>query len=319
MFAFFPPPWILVADLLHQRTCWNASQVIALKRQLAEVNGEQQSAGAGRDPTRSCTSSGPGGVSTANSLKSYEIGERCQAVYEQDGHWYNAKVVALAQDGYFVTYLGYGNTAQVDFAEVRPYVRPDTREWKAGCSCMALSPADNRWYEGRVVNVKAATATIRFAGDVELHEIELDAVRVSPPSSTTAACALAASSSTTASGETSAGSAVASSGMPGAAAGASAASTIPRQMEIRPDDSEEVVARKKKKLAMFKRQERREKEEKHGDERRTSWQSFSAKNKTISKAKNYHDPTWDPTRDHGEIADRVAMDKHAKYIARNDH
>ena len=30
---------------------------------------------------------------------------------------------------------------------------------------MALSPADNRWYEGRVVNVKAATATIRFAGD----------------------------------------------------------------------------------------------------------------------------------------------------------
>ncbi len=85
--------------------------------------------------------------SLSRSLRSYAIGERCQAPYE-DGHWYNAKVrvaarlcgpallsgsgtrphretllthahtplsqvVALAEDGYFVTYLGYGNTAQV--------------------------------------------------------------------------------------------------------------------------------------------------------------------------------------------------------------
>lgn len=27
--------------------------------------------------------------------------------------WYYAKVVALAEEGYFVTFLGYGNTAQV--------------------------------------------------------------------------------------------------------------------------------------------------------------------------------------------------------------
>lgn len=46
-------------------------------------------------------------------LKKWAVGERCQAIFEQDGQWYNAKIVALSEDGYFVTYLGFGNTAQV--------------------------------------------------------------------------------------------------------------------------------------------------------------------------------------------------------------
>jgi len=52
-------------------------------------------------------------AASSSELKSYAVGERCQAIYEQDGQWYNAKVVALGEDGYFVTYLGFGNTAQV--------------------------------------------------------------------------------------------------------------------------------------------------------------------------------------------------------------
>ena len=59
-------------------------------------------------------------------LRTYSVGEKCQAIFEMDGSWYNAKIVALAEDGYFVTFLGYGNTAQVEFNEVRPYQRPDT-------------------------------------------------------------------------------------------------------------------------------------------------------------------------------------------------
>jgi survival-of-motor-neuron-related-splicing factor 30 len=46
-------------------------------------------------------------------VKKWAVGERCQAIFEQDGQWYNAKIVALSEDGYFVTYLGFGNTAQV--------------------------------------------------------------------------------------------------------------------------------------------------------------------------------------------------------------
>ena len=58
----------------------------------------------------------------------------------------------------------------------------------------------------------------------------------------------------------------------------------------------------KKKLNMYKRQERKEKEEVQGEGRRSSWQNFAKKNKTVQKVKNGHDPNWDPTRDHGELS-----------------
>ena len=79
-------------------------EVIQLKQQLSDVKGEAAAAAA---------AAATGASSSTTELKSYGIGEKCQAVFENDGQWYNAKVVALAEDGYFVTYLGYGNTAQV--------------------------------------------------------------------------------------------------------------------------------------------------------------------------------------------------------------
>ena len=84
------------------------------------------------------------GTATSSDLRSYSIGDKCQALFESDGKWYNSKVVALAEDGYFVTYLGYGNTAQVDVNEVRPYVRPDTTEWRQGADVLAIAPSDGK-------------------------------------------------------------------------------------------------------------------------------------------------------------------------------
>ena len=91
---------------------------------------------------------------------------------------------------------------------------------------------------------------------------------------------------------------------------------MPKNLEIRPDDSEETAAKKKKKLNMFKRQEKKEKEEQHGESRRSSWQSFAKKNKTVKSTKNGHDPNWDPTRDHGELAARQQMEKYSSYLTR---
>jgi len=62
---------------------------------------------------------------------------------------------------------------------------------------------------------------------------------------------------------------------------------------------------------MYKPQEKKEKEENQGEGRRSSWQNFAHKNKTVKKAKNGHDPNWDPTRDHGELAARMQMEKYA--------
>ena len=43
---------------------------------------------------------------------------------------------------------------------------------------------------------------------------------------------------------------------------------------------------------------------------------FAKKNKTINKVKNYHDPNWDPTRDHGELQARMQMEKFTTFMQR---
>ena len=38
-------------------------------------------------------------------------------------------------------YVKMGNTAQVEFTEVRPYMRPDTSDWRPGADCSAIAVA----------------------------------------------------------------------------------------------------------------------------------------------------------------------------------
>lgn len=227
-------------------------------------------------------------------LRTYTVGEKCQAIFEMDGQWYNAKIVALAEDGYFVTFLGYGNTAQVEFNEVIPYKRPDTSGLTPGTEVSALH-ADGRWYDATLVEVKEAVAVVSFPGEAEPAKLELDLVRPKAQAGASAAA-----------GKRKQEEAEAEAG----------ASKVPKNLEIRPDDSQEVAAKKKKKLNMYKRQDRKEKEEVQGEGRRSTWQSFSKKNKTVQRVKNGHDPNWDPTRDHGELAARVAMEKSTQHLAR---
>jgi survival-of-motor-neuron-related-splicing factor 30 len=271
-----------------QRLRADLLEVIALKQQLTEVKGEAAASAAAAGQQAAAAAAAQ--QAAQQELRSWSIGEKCQALYEQDGNWYNAKVVALAEDGYFVTYLGYGNTAQVDFAELRPYVRPDTSEWRPGADVLAIAPADNRWYEAKIVNVRPANCTVRFAGETEPQEVELDAVRlqkvVAPPPPK------------------------AGGGGEGSSSGADAGkSNLPKQLEIKPDDSEETVARKKRKLNMYKRQEKKEAEEKAGDDRRNSWMNFQKKNKTVAKAKNWHDPNHDMSVNRSEAAAREKMNR----------
>lgn len=223
-------------------------------------------------------------------LRTYSVGDKCQAIFEMDGQWYNAKIVALAEDGYFVTFLGYGNTAQVEFNEVRPYQRPDTSGLKLGAEVSAVH-SDARWYDATLIEIKENAAIITFKGESEPTEVDLDFVRVKTSS-------------------------VERKRKQEEVEEVAATSKLPKNLEIRPDDSEETALKKKKKLNMYKRQERKEKEEKQGETRRSSWQSFAKKNKTCKNAKNGHDPNWDPTRDHGELAARQQMEKYSTYLVR---
>mmetsp|Transcript_22157 Transcript_22157/g.47855 ORF Transcript_22157/g.47855 Transcript_22157/m.47855 type:complete len:292 (-) Transcript_22157:336-1211(-) len=249
-------------------------EVIELTSELAQVK----------------ASSGAGPSGEADEMRTFAVGEKCQAIYELDGQWYNAKVVALAEDGYFVAFLGYGNTAQVDFNEVRPYQRPDTHGWSAGTEVTAVHASDGRWYDAAVVDVRKNNVLVRFKGEHENAEVDVDFVKIKQ---------------TTVEKKREEVKAEETSGP-----------KLPKSLEVQPDDSEEAAEKKRKKLKMFKRQEKKDKEEKQGEGRRSTWQSFKKKNKVINKSKNFHDPNWDPTRDHGELAARQQMEKYTTYMAR---
>jgi len=236
-------------------------------------------------------SSGAGPSGEADEMRTFAVGEKCQAIYELDGQWYNAKAVALAEDGYFVAFLGYGNTAQVDFNEVRPYQRPDTHGWSAGTEVTAVHASDGRWYDAAVVDVRKNNVLVRFKGEHENAEVDVDFVKIKQTTVEKKREEVIKAEETS-------------------------GPKLPKSLEVQPDDSEEAAEKKRKKLKMFKRQEKKDKEEKQGEGRRSTWQSFKKKNKVINKSKNFHDPNWDPTRDHGELAARQQMEKYTTYMAR---
>ncbi|XP_058752815.1 uncharacterized protein LOC131626003 [Vicia villosa] len=50
----------------------------------------------------------------------FPIGTRVQAVYSEDGEWYDATVEAYTPNGYYVSYDSWGNKEEVDPANIRP-------------------------------------------------------------------------------------------------------------------------------------------------------------------------------------------------------
>ncbi|KAI3770794.1 hypothetical protein L6452_01938 [Arctium lappa] len=48
------------------------------------------------------------------------VGAKVQAVYSEDGEWYDATIEAFTRNGYLVAYSGWGNKEEVDPANVRP-------------------------------------------------------------------------------------------------------------------------------------------------------------------------------------------------------
>ncbi|THG21583.1 hypothetical protein TEA_019596 [Camellia sinensis var. sinensis] len=50
----------------------------------------------------------------------FPVGTKVQAVWSDDGEWYDATIEAITPNGYFVCYDGWGNKEEVDPANVRP-------------------------------------------------------------------------------------------------------------------------------------------------------------------------------------------------------
>ncbi|CAK9177706.1 unnamed protein product [Ilex paraguariensis] len=50
----------------------------------------------------------------------FPVGTKVQAVWSEDGEWYDATIEALTPNGYYVRYDGWGNNEEVDPANIRP-------------------------------------------------------------------------------------------------------------------------------------------------------------------------------------------------------
>ncbi|WOL11526.1 hypothetical protein Cni_G20289 [Canna indica] len=55
----------------------------------------------------------------------FTIGTKVQAVWSDDGEWYDATIEAITPNGYCVSYDGWGNKEEVDPANVRPIEEVD--------------------------------------------------------------------------------------------------------------------------------------------------------------------------------------------------
>ncbi|KAB1208625.1 Survival of motor neuron-related-splicing factor 30 [Morella rubra] len=52
--------------------------------------------------------------------EAFPIGTKVQAVWSEDGEWYDATINAYSPNGYYVSYDGWGNQEEVDPANIRP-------------------------------------------------------------------------------------------------------------------------------------------------------------------------------------------------------
>nr|XP_009414420.1 PREDICTED: survival of motor neuron-related-splicing factor 30-like [Musa acuminata subsp. malaccensis] len=66
-----------------------------------------------------------GGPSQSKPYEQFSVGTKVQAVWSEDGEWYDATIEAITPNGYYVYYDGWGNKEEVDHANVRPVEEGD--------------------------------------------------------------------------------------------------------------------------------------------------------------------------------------------------
>ncbi|XP_059648313.1 uncharacterized protein LOC132294460 [Cornus florida] len=104
-------------------------EVIALTEELLATAKQSENSGLniGTSVDASPSSHHSGGTSPHNmELRNisdhsdkFPVGTKVQAVWSEDGEWYDARIEAYTPNGYFVCYDGWGNKEEVDPANVR--------------------------------------------------------------------------------------------------------------------------------------------------------------------------------------------------------
>ncbi|KAJ6937994.1 survival of motor neuron-related-splicing factor 30 isoform X1 [Populus alba x Populus x berolinensis] len=94
-------------------------EVIALTEELLETAKQNEVSGSHLG-TGASASPGYPEPQEADQHEKFPIGSKVQAVWSEDGEWYDATVEDLTPNGYYVTFDGWGNREEVDPDNVRP-------------------------------------------------------------------------------------------------------------------------------------------------------------------------------------------------------
>ncbi|KAJ1255649.1 hypothetical protein BS78_07G012000 [Paspalum vaginatum] len=97
-------------------------EVITLTEELLATAKQTESAQnvSGLSPTNYSARVQSEGLDDLSFSHKFAIGTKVQAVWSEDGEWYNATVEALTPNGYYVAYDEWGNREEVDPDNVRP-------------------------------------------------------------------------------------------------------------------------------------------------------------------------------------------------------
>ncbi|KAJ9159103.1 hypothetical protein P3X46_024631 [Hevea brasiliensis] len=102
------------------------NEVIALTEELlatakqTEISGSDIRPGAGASPSLPQQANKNESTGISGEHEKFPVGAKVQAVWSEDGEWYDATIEALTPNGYYVSYDEWENKEEVDPANVRP-------------------------------------------------------------------------------------------------------------------------------------------------------------------------------------------------------
>ncbi|CAK9146398.1 unnamed protein product [Ilex paraguariensis] len=105
-------------------------EVISLTEELLSTAKQNENSGlyigTSSDPSHSLRHSGSTfqhnmeSTTISDQSEKFAVGTKVQAVWSEDGEWYDATIEALTPNGYYVRYDEWGNKEEVDPANIRP-------------------------------------------------------------------------------------------------------------------------------------------------------------------------------------------------------
>lgn len=94
--------------------------MIALTEELLATAKQNEASGLNASASASLSMPKEKVESESISDHQFPVGTKVQAVWSEDGEWYDATVDAHTPNGYYVSYDGWGNREEVDPANIRP-------------------------------------------------------------------------------------------------------------------------------------------------------------------------------------------------------